>query len=254
MTHPSLMWSLFAVIFSALTLPLAAQAQDPNAIDQAKAYIEKELHAGKIDKEKPNWRLSLPKYPLLTFSPNQTYLWTLNTNKGKMTFKLLPEHAPHHVSSFIYLTELGYYEGLKFHRVIKGFMAQGACPLGSGTGSPGYTLPLEAKPDVKHNARGTLSMARSNSPNSAGSQFFVTFGVTAALDATERSPGYTVLGRMVDGESTLAAIEAAGRDRDPAPPTEPLTILDAHIAIEEAKALEAAPEAKSPDGTSEDAL
>ena len=225
----------FGALLGAALLPSAALAEEAatgDAIAQAQAVIKAHEASGKIDKSNPAWRVALPKYPLLTFDKSKTYVWTLNTNKGKMTYKFLPEHAPNHVSSFIYLSELGYYDGLSFHRVIKGFMAQAGCPYGRGNGGPGYKLPHEAKVDVKHDSRGTLSMARTSDPNSGGSQFFITFGKTASLDVSRRSPGYTVFGRMTGGEEALAAIEAAGRQRDPAPPTEPLTILSAKVSIE----------------------
>ncbi|MEX0717622.1 MAG: peptidylprolyl isomerase [Planctomycetaceae bacterium] len=99
------------------------------------------------------------------------YQVELDTTKGKITLDLFPDVAPGHVRNIIGLTKIGYYDGVLFHRVIKGFMIQGGCPQGTGTGGPGYTIPAEFN-DRPHEV-GTLSMARTNDPNSAGSQFFI---------------------------------------------------------------------------------
>lgn len=196
------------------------------------ATIKKFIEEQKIDKTKDGWRTRLPKPPQLTFDPKKTYYWVMETNKGTMKLKLRPDVAPMHVSNCIYLNTLGYYDTLPFHRVIKGFMAQGGCPRGKGDGSPGYTIKLEVSPNAKHSKDGTLSTARTNDPDSAGSQFFLTFGPQAALDPNARSAGYTVYGELVEGTDVLRKIEACGRDRDPAPPTEPLSITKGTITVE----------------------
>ena len=103
-----------------------------------------------------------------------------------MEFELYPEIAPITVENFIKLAKEGFYEGLTFHRVIKGFVIQGGCPKGNGTGGPGYTIKGEFKSNgvdnpIKHEV-GVLSMARSMAPNSAGSQFFIMVGNMPHLD------------------------------------------------------------------------
>ena len=90
-------------VFIPLLTTSAAEVADAPA--QARAFIEEQVKAGKIDKANPAWRVGLPKYPLLKFDPAKTYTWTLNTNKGKMKLKFLPEAAPNHVSSAIYLSD-----------------------------------------------------------------------------------------------------------------------------------------------------
>ncbi|MEX0717620.1 MAG: peptidylprolyl isomerase [Planctomycetaceae bacterium] len=127
------------------------------------------------------------------------YQVELDTTKGKITLDLFPDVAPGHVRNIIGLTKIGYYDGVLFHRVIKGFMIQGGCPQGTGTGGPGYTIPAEFN-DRPHEV-GTLSMARTNDPNSAGSQFFICVARVAQLDRQ-----YTVFGQTADDASKRVAL------------------------------------------------
>jgi peptidyl-prolyl cis-trans isomerase B (cyclophilin B) len=127
---------------------------------------------------------------------------TLETSAGAMTFEFFEDKAPGHVKNFVELAEKGFYDGTVFHRVIPGFMIQGGCPQGTGTGGPGYKVKAEFN-DTPH-VRGVLSMARSSDPNSAGSQFFVCHGDARFLDNQ-----YTAFGRLVDGDATLEAIAKA---------------------------------------------
>ena len=119
--------------------------------------------------------------------------------------KLFPEIAPMHATSTLYLTQLGFYDGLIFHRVINKFMAQGGDPLGNGSGNPGYKYAGEFDDSLSHNKPGMLSMANSG-PNTDGSQFFITFTPTPWLDGK-----HTIFGEVVEGlDTTLVAIEALG--------------------------------------------
>src|SRR6516165_12245426 len=102
------------------------------------------------------------------------YQAELDTTKGPIRLKFFPEVAPGHVKNFLALANIGFYNGLIFHRVIKGFMIQGGCPLGTGTGDAGYKIPAEFNATA-HEA-GVLSMARAQNPDSAGSQFFICLG------------------------------------------------------------------------------
>lgn len=122
------------------------------------------------------------------------YQIELKTNQGTILLQLLPDVAPGHCSNLIGLTKIGYYNGVVFHRIISGFMIQGGCPLGTGTGGPGYTIRAEFN-KTPHVA-GVLSMARTNDPNSAGSQFFICLGTHAYLDNQ-----YTAFGRAADAAS-----------------------------------------------------
>jgi len=116
----------------------------------------------------------------------------METEKGDILIELYPDSAPNHVANFKFLAGKGFYDGLSFHRVIAGFMAQGGDPDGNGTGGPGYAVDAEFN-DRKH-VRGTLAMARSADPNSAGSQFYICYGDTPHLDGQ-----YTIFGQVIEG-------------------------------------------------------
>jgi peptidyl-prolyl cis-trans isomerase B (cyclophilin B) len=152
-----------------------------------------------------------------------TYQITLETSLGPIRLDLDPQAAPGHVRNMVALAESGFYDGTGFHRIIKGFMIQGGCPEGTGTGGPGYRIPAEFN-DTPHEP-GVLSMARTNDPNSAGSQFFICLERVPHLDGQ-----YTAFGRTADDES-LAVVRAIGDvatgagDR----PREPVTIAKATV-------------------------
>ncbi len=119
-------------------------------------------------------------------------------NGDVMVGELYPDKAPETVENFVKLVEDGFYDGLTFHRVIPGFMIQGGCPLGNGTGGPGHTIKGEFlangfNNDLKHE-RGVLSMARSMDPNSAGSQFFIMVATAPHLDGE-----YAGFGKITEG-------------------------------------------------------
>ena len=134
-------------------------------------------------------------------------------NGGKMVAELYPEVAPNTVNNFISLVQSGLYNGLIFHRVIPGFMIQGGCPSGTGTGGPGYQIRGEfagngfEKNDIKHTL-GVLSMARAMHPNSAGSQFFIVVEKAPHLDGE-----YAAFGKVIEGMEVADAIVSADRDR-----------------------------------------
>jgi peptidyl-prolyl cis-trans isomerase B (cyclophilin B) len=126
----------------------------------------------------------------------------LQTTAGPMTVEFFPDKAPGHVENFVKLSEKGFYDGTVFHRVISGFMVQGGDPTGTGTGGPGYQIKAEFN-DTVH-VKGVLSMARSQDPNSAGSQFFICHGEARFLDRQ-----YTAFGRLKAGMDTLDKIANA---------------------------------------------
>ena len=138
---------------------------------------------------------------------------------GKIVAELYPDIAPQSVRNFIALANAGYYDGLIFHRVIPGFMIQGGCPEGTGMGGPGYCIKGEfffngVKNDLKHK-RGVLSMARSSSPNSAGSQFFIMHADAKHLDGQ-----YAAFGKVTSGMDVVDAIAGVQTDRNDRPLTE----------------------------------
>ena len=191
--------------------------------DDAVPAIDAFIDAGSTDTSVAGWRSRLPQPPAVTFDPLAEYFWELETNVGNITVRLLPKVAPQHVASTIYLTRLGFYDGLSFHRVISEFMAQGGCPLGTGTGGPGYEYNGEFDPGAKHDRPGLLSMANAG-PGTDGSQFFLTFVPTAWLDGK-----HTIFGEVVDGMPTVAALEARGSQSGKT--TEPLGITKATIRV-----------------------
>ncbi|QDT65444.1 peptidylprolyl isomerase [Calycomorphotria hydatis] len=142
---------------------------------------------------------------------NKNYQVHLETNEGTIRLDLYPDKAPGHVSNFLGLAKSGFYDGLVFHRVIEGFMIQGGCPQGTGTGGPGYHINAEFN-DTPHVA-GVLSMARSSDPNSAGSQFFICLDQHTHLDGQ-----YTAFGKTADDDSmnvvsSIGGTPTDGRDR-----------------------------------------
>ena len=115
-----------------------------------------------------------------------------------------PQDAPKTVENFVTLARKGYYNGLTFHRVVPDFVVQGGCPKGDGTGGPGYTIPAEF--NSKRHLRGTVAMARSQHPDSAGSQFYICYGATPHLDRN-----YTVFGQVTSGMEHVDQIKQGDR-------------------------------------------
>ena len=181
---------------------------------QEKAVVEK---LG----EENAWKVKLEKPELMTFDPNEDYFWILETNKGTIRIKMMPDVAPMHVTSTIFLTNKGFYDNTIFHRVIPGFVAQGGDPLGTGTGGPGYKYEGEFSATVKHDRAFLLSMANAG-PDTDGSQFFITYRPLPHLDGK-----HTVFGEVVEGQDVAKKLEAAGTQEGK--PTETLTITKARI-------------------------
>ncbi len=120
----------------------------------------------------------------------------IETDKGDIVCKLFDKDAPISAGNFLLLVEDGFYDGIVIHRRDEGFVIQGGCPDGNGFGGPGFAIPLEVKPELKH-AKGILSMARSQSPDSAGSQFFICLGNGSAVDFLDMQ--YAVFGEVTEG-------------------------------------------------------
>ena len=133
----------------------------------------------------------------------------LETSKGAVTIEMRPDLAPKHVEHIKKLVGENFYDGIIFHRVIEGFMAQTGCPKGTGTGGSKYSN-IEAEFSAEPHVRGVCSMARAASPNSANSQFFICFGDARFLDKQ-----YTVWGKVVDGMDVIDEIERGEPPRNP---------------------------------------
>ncbi|PHR58080.1 MAG: peptidylprolyl isomerase [Arcobacter sp.] len=133
-----------------------------------------------------------------------TFQWAkMTTSKGVIWLKLYADETPNTVANFASLVKEGYYDNLNFHRVIPGFMAQGGCPQGTGTGGPGYAIECETSLNTSKHRKGALSMAHAG-PNTGGSQFFITFAATPHLDGV-----HTVFGGIAeDDEDSMAVLDS----------------------------------------------
>ncbi len=201
----------------------AGDAQVDPVIAKTREFIAGSKNT--IDKTQAGWKTHLPKPPKQKFDPARKYFWVLDTSEGEIRVQLMPDVAPMHVSSTIYLTELGFYDDLSFHRVIPGFMAQGGDPLGNGTGSAGYKYDGEFSDKVLHTKGGLLSMANSG-PGTDGSQFFLTFVPTPHLNGK-----HTIFGEVVAGMDVLKKLESFGSSPQ-GTPKKPLLMKTAKIVVE----------------------
>lgn len=159
--------------------------------------------------------------PPFTIDCEKRYFAIIKTDVGDMRLELYPKDAPQHVNSFVFLAREGFYDGVIFHRVIPGFVAQAGDPTGTGRGGPGYTVPDEV--NSRRFLDGTLGMAKTAAPNSAGSQFFIDYAPQPNLDGA-----YTVFGQLVEGRDVLDKI----LPRDPRVADAPATVITT-IEIEE---------------------
>lgn len=156
------------------------------------------------------------------------YVAKMDTDFGPIEIEFYNDVAPNHARSFICLAKAGYYDGLKFHRCIKGFMIQGGCPLGTGSGGPGYCLKAEF--NDKPHTRGVLSAARSSPPDSAGSQFFLCHGDANFLDNK-----YTAFGKVTKGMDVVDKIVdqemGPGGDGAVSAPVKPIYIKKVTVSV-----------------------
>ncbi|MGQ9816543.1 MAG: peptidylprolyl isomerase [bacterium] len=142
--------------------------------------------------QKSNKPVEAMKYPYMNIAVK---------DYGTIVLRLYPEEAPKNVKNVVDLTNKGFYNGLKFHRIIKGFVIQGGCPVGDGTGDPGYEIDDEISPKLKH-LKGTVAMAN-RGPNTNGSQFYICLEPQPRLDGK-----YTIIGEVVSGMDIVEKIGA----------------------------------------------
>jgi peptidyl-prolyl cis-trans isomerase B (cyclophilin B) len=140
------------------------------------------------------------KAPEMQIDTEKTYKVTMETNKGDIILELYPEHAPKTVNNFVFLANEGFYDGVKFHRVISNFMVQGGDPTGTGSGGPGYKFEDETYGNPLKHGTGYLSMANAG-PNTNGSQFFITHAPQPHLDGK-----HTVFGKVIDSQDVVDAV------------------------------------------------
>lgn len=165
-------------------------------------------------------RLAPPSGALDT---TKSYVARIKTGKGDIVVELYADRAPLTVENFANLARAGFYDGTTFHRVIKGFMAQGGDPTGTGTGGPGYQFGDEFHPTLRHDGPGVLSMANAGAGTN-GSQFFITHSATPHLDNR-----HSVFGRVTDGMEVVSALRERDpqRDREPGDRIETIEITEA---------------------------
>ena len=163
--------------------------------------------------------------PEMALDQSKTYSAAIHTKYGVMNLELFSSDAPATVNNFVFLARDGFYDNGVFHRIMKGFMIQGGCPKGDGTGGPGYKFNDE--PVTRKYVKGTLAMANAG-PNTNGSQFFIVHGDDAGLP-----PNYTIFGKLTGGEEVLESLANAevsrGGGGENSRPTEKLEIQTIEI-------------------------
>ncbi len=162
---------------------------------------------------------SYTKPPEMVIDPKKKYLAKFVMAQGEFEVDLFADMVPMTVNNFIFLVRDGFFDGVTFHRVISGFMAQSGDPTGTGRGGPGYRFPDEFHPKLRHDREGVLSMANAG-PNTNGSQFFITYGPQPHLDNR-----HAVFGRVTKGMDVVKSI----RPRDPGEPNPGDVILSIEI-------------------------
>lgn len=222
---------ILSIAFLASTVTALSHAAEPAPFEEATrapytSVPEKSRNGKSIAEMKKKVQESWDKIVFKKDGKPVDYVVTFVTDAGDFTVELWPDVAPNHCRSLIALAQAGFYDGLIFHRVIPGFVIQGGCPVGTGTGGPGYCVKQEF--NKKPHVRGVLSMARAQPNDSAGSQFFVCVAATPFLDGK-----YTGFGKVVRGMEAVDKIVNADRDaRDR--PFEPFTIKSVKVSTKKA--------------------
>jgi cyclophilin family peptidyl-prolyl cis-trans isomerase len=161
--------------------------------------------------------------PPFSVDPKKQYMATLETEKGDILIELFPSKAPLAVNSFIFLARQGWFDGVTFHRVLPGFVAQAGDPSGTGSGNPGYFFKNEPDPSLKYDKPGRVGMANSG-PDTNGSQFFITYAPAPHLDGR-----YTIFGQVLSGMDILEKLTPRDPEKGDLPPGDILL----HVTIEE---------------------
>lgn len=186
-------------------------------------FVEEAIAADSAMGELETMQFDAP--PEMTLEEGVQYSARVTMDNGdEFVIELLPESAPLAVNSFIFLANEGWFDGVSFHRVLPGFVAQTGDPTGTGLGGPGYTIPNEIDPELSHAEKGMVAMANSG-PDTNGSQWYITYGDVSQLDG-----GYTIFGRVSEGMDVVEALTP----RDPSTdPNAPVGDIMKSIVIEE---------------------
>ncbi len=155
--------------------------------------------------------------PAMKIDQSKSYTATLHMAQGDIVIELYPKAAPITVNNFVFLAQQGYYNGVTFHRVIPGFVAQGGDPTGTGAGGPGYYIPNETSPDLTFDGPGVVAMANSGKDFN-GSQFFITYSAQPGLDG-----GYTIFGKVTKGMDVVEKITPRDPNQNPQTPGDTIT-------------------------------
>jgi cyclophilin family peptidyl-prolyl cis-trans isomerase len=159
--------------------------------------------------------------PAMTLDLSKSYQALVHTEKGDIRIELYDDQAPKTVNNFVFLAREGFYDGVTFHRVIPGFMAQTGDPTGTGSGGPGYQFEDEFNPALRHDGEGVVSMANAGA-NTNGSQFFITYAATPYLDDV-----HSVFGRVVEGMDVVRALTPRDPSENPnAPPGDKILSIE----------------------------
>jgi len=182
-----------------LTIATATPQEGVDSYATAEPTVQTDNQSGDVPMQ---W--SQP--PAMALDPTKTYEALIKTVKGDIRIQLYADLAPVTVNNFVFLARQGYYDGVTFHRVTPGFMAQTGDPTGTGMGGPGYQFDNEVTPKLRHDSEGIVAMANAG-PNTNGSQFYITYGPAPHLDG-----GYSIFGKVISGMDVLRQITP----RDPA--------------------------------------
>jgi peptidylprolyl isomerase len=210
-------WCLFLAVVAALAVACSSSGDNATATATKTSSASQTVAATAncpapaVDTGVPNMK-TYTAAPAMTIDPSKTYTATVKTVRGDFTITLRPDLAPKHVNSFVFLAKDGYFDNVTFHRVIHGFVAQAGDPTGTGSGGPGYTIPLEATTSLPY-APGVVGMARTTDPNSAGSQWFIAYAPAPSLDGQ-----YTVFGQVTSGMDVVDCLTPRDPSQNPNAP------------------------------------
>jgi len=199
----------------------AVRSSDPG-VSRIQEYAERATQGKRIDKSAADWRLHLPMRPHTAFEPGRNYVWTLSTDVGPIQIRLRAATAPEHTANVVYLTLIGFYDGLAIHTIVPGKGLETGDPAEDGKGSPGYAFSPESK-DNKHDRAGLVS-AISLGDSTDDSKFRITFAADPAV-----APVCTIFGEVEAGFETLKKLEALGTPQGR--PSKHVTIQKATISI-----------------------
>jgi peptidylprolyl isomerase len=212
-------WCLLLAAVAALAVACSSSGDNATASKTAAASntvaATPNCAAPTVDSGVPNMK-TYAAAPAMTIDPSKTYIATVKTVRGDFTITLRPDLAPKHVNSFVFLARDSYFDHVTFHRVLPGFVAQAGDQTGTGSGSPGYTLPAEFATSVPY-TRGVVGMARlGNDINSAGSQWFVTLqNSTNPAGYTQLDGQYTIFGQVTSGMDVVDCLTPRDPSQNP---------------------------------------